>query len=252
MKTAGPTPSNRRDQYGLELVLSPLFVDVSASGDVTTRNQQVAQLISGEDKTLYLTQKVVTVRMLGDIAVANGTYTLHHKVNSAQVDEKGVFTHVFERVAWRLALHQLAADAAAPGCEVKQRKEAATDEIAVPHSALLKGRQGAAVTAPTAGRKCFTMKGLSPAALKARPAPRPGPGKQARVLGDAHHGKDFGEVRRQAEGAHILPRVRGLDQQLDHQRDAARVDVIHVREVQQDELGGLLGQRLVGAQDRIF
>jgi ketosteroid isomerase-like protein len=89
---------NRRDQYGLELVLSPLFVDVSATGDVTTRNQQVVQAITVDDKTLYLTQKVVTVRMLGDIAVANGTYTLHHKVNTAQVDDKGVFTHVFERV----------------------------------------------------------------------------------------------------------------------------------------------------------
>jgi ketosteroid isomerase-like protein len=89
---------NRRDQYSLELVLSPLFVDVSASGDVTTRNQQVAQVISADDKTLYLTQKVVTVRMLGDISVANGTYALHHKVGSAQVDEKGVFTQVFERV----------------------------------------------------------------------------------------------------------------------------------------------------------
>jgi ketosteroid isomerase-like protein len=89
---------NRRDQYGLELVMSPLFVDVSSGGDVTTRNQQVVQVISGEDKTVYLTQKVVTVRMLGDIAVANGTYTLHHKVNGNPVDEKGVFTHVFERV----------------------------------------------------------------------------------------------------------------------------------------------------------
>ena len=89
---------NRRDQYGLELVLSPLFVDVSASGDVTTRNQQVVQAISGEDKTLSLSQKVITVRMLGDIAVANGTYTLHHKVNGNPVDEKGIFTHVFERV----------------------------------------------------------------------------------------------------------------------------------------------------------
>lgn len=89
---------NRRDQYSLELVLSPLFVDVSASGDVTTRNQQVAQVITADDKTLYLTQKVVTVRMLGDISVANGTYTLHHKVGSGQVDEKGVFTQVFERV----------------------------------------------------------------------------------------------------------------------------------------------------------
>ena len=89
---------NRRDQYALELVLSPLFVDVSAQGDVTTRNQQVVQVISGQDKSVYLTQKVITVRLLGDIAVANGTYTLHHKVNAAEVDEKGIFTYVFERV----------------------------------------------------------------------------------------------------------------------------------------------------------
>ena len=88
---------NARDQYALELVLSPLFVDVSAGGDITTRNQQLAQLITGEDKTLHLEQKVITVRMMGDIAVANGTYMLHHKVGSVQVDEKGVFTHVFER-----------------------------------------------------------------------------------------------------------------------------------------------------------
>jgi ketosteroid isomerase-like protein len=89
---------NQRDQYAMELVLSPLFVDVSAVGDITTRNQQVATLITGEDKTLHLEQRVITVRLLGDIAVTNGTYVLHHKVNTAQVDEKGVFTHVFERV----------------------------------------------------------------------------------------------------------------------------------------------------------
>ena len=88
---------NQRDQYALELVLSPLFMDVSASGDFTTRNQQLAQLITGEDKTLHLEQRVITVRMLGDIAVANGTYALRRKAGSAQVDEKGVFTHVFER-----------------------------------------------------------------------------------------------------------------------------------------------------------
>jgi len=91
------TAINDRDQYGLELVLSPLFVDVSASGDITTRNQQVASVITGEDKTIHLEQRVITVRMLGDIAVANGTYALHHKVPAGPVDEKGVFTHVFER-----------------------------------------------------------------------------------------------------------------------------------------------------------
>jgi ketosteroid isomerase-like protein len=90
---------NQRDQYALELVLSPLFVDVSASGDITTRNQQLAQLITLEDKTLHLDQRVITVRMLGDIAVANGTYLLRHKAASGSnpVEEKGVFTHVFER-----------------------------------------------------------------------------------------------------------------------------------------------------------
>ena len=94
---------NLRDQYGLELVLAPLFMDVSASGDISTRNQQVADLISSDDKTMHLEQRVITVRMLGDIAVANGTYVLHHKIQSGQVDEKGVFTHVFERVhgGWR-------------------------------------------------------------------------------------------------------------------------------------------------------
>ena len=88
---------NARDQYSLELVLSPLFVDVSASGDITTRNQQLAQLIIGEDKTMHLEQRVITVRLLGDTAVANGTYVFHHKAASGQVDEKGVFTHVFEK-----------------------------------------------------------------------------------------------------------------------------------------------------------
>ncbi len=91
------TSVNDRDQYALELVLSPLFVDVSASGDITTRNQQVAFVITGEDKTIHLEQRVITVRMLGDIAVANGTYALHHKVASSEVNEKGIFTHVFER-----------------------------------------------------------------------------------------------------------------------------------------------------------
>jgi ketosteroid isomerase-like protein len=89
---------NQHDQYSIENVLSPLFVDVAANGDITTRNQQIVQVLNSDDKTIWLTQKVITVRMLGDIAVANGTYTLHHRVNSATVDEKGVFTHVFERL----------------------------------------------------------------------------------------------------------------------------------------------------------
>lgn len=93
------TAINIRDQYALELVLSPLFVDVAANGDITTRNQQVASLLANEDKTIQLQQKVITVRPLGDIAVANGTYALHHKgPDGKPTDEKGVFTHVFQKV----------------------------------------------------------------------------------------------------------------------------------------------------------
>jgi hypothetical protein len=124
---------NQHDQYSLENVLSPLFVDVAANGDITTRNQQIVQAISVDDKTIWLTQKVITVRMLGDIAVANGTYTLHHRVNAAPSDEKGVFTHVFERLrgGWvcvnsqRTALKQ---DNANP----KQKKQSASEPFHFP------------------------------------------------------------------------------------------------------------------------
>jgi ketosteroid isomerase-like protein len=88
---------NNRDQYALELVLSPLFVGISATGDITTRNQELSGVIADQDKTLHLDQRVITVRLLGDTAVTNGTYTLHHKVATGPVDEKGVFTHVFQK-----------------------------------------------------------------------------------------------------------------------------------------------------------
>ncbi len=99
---------NRRDQYGLENVLSPLFLDVSAAGDITTRNQQLAFLIATDDKSLHIEQKVIAVRMLGDTAVANGTYVLRHRGNSGTGRRKG---RVYARLRARsqhLALHQFA------------------------------------------------------------------------------------------------------------------------------------------------
>lgn len=91
------TAVNTRDQYGLELALSPLFVDISASGDITTRNQQVVQMLNGEAKETHYDQKAITVRKLGDVAVVNGTYELNYKTAAGPVTERGVFTHVFER-----------------------------------------------------------------------------------------------------------------------------------------------------------
>lgn len=89
---------NQRDQYGLELVLSPLFINVSSTGDVSSRNQQIVALINQEDRNASTDARVVTVRMLGDVAVASGTYSYKHKANGTEIEEKGVFTHVFQRV----------------------------------------------------------------------------------------------------------------------------------------------------------
>lgn len=130
LEDAWSTAVNAHDQYGLENVLSPLFVDVAANGDITTRNQQVVQVITGEDKTIHLTQKVITVRMLGDIAVANGTYALHHKVGTSEEDEKGVFTHVFERLrgGWACINSQRTLVQENAGQKGKGKKPSTTEE----------------------------------------------------------------------------------------------------------------------------
>lgn len=122
------TAINTHDQYSLELVLSPLFIDIAGSGDITTRNQQLANVINNDDKTLHLSQHVITVRMLGDTAIVNGTYDLHHKAGSKDEDTKGIFTHVFERQhgtwqcinAQRTVLRQ-----EEPGAKKKKKSDAA-------------------------------------------------------------------------------------------------------------------------------
>jgi ketosteroid isomerase-like protein len=88
----------RRDQYGMELVLAPQFIGISASGDVTTRNQQIAGLFvkgAGPDS---LEQKVISVRFVGEVAIVNGTYVISWKTEKGPFQEKGIFSHVFEHV----------------------------------------------------------------------------------------------------------------------------------------------------------
>lgn len=87
----------KRDQFALENILSPQFVDISAQGEITTRNQQVARLFIKEGNTLALTQKVVSTRIFGETAVVTGTYILRKKEAAGTSTDKGVFTHVFGR-----------------------------------------------------------------------------------------------------------------------------------------------------------
>ena len=88
----------KRDQYGLELVLAPQFIGISASGDVATRNQQIAQLFVKGEEPDSLEQKVISVRFVGDVAIVNGTYVMSWKTDKGPVLEKGIFSHVFEHV----------------------------------------------------------------------------------------------------------------------------------------------------------
>ena len=88
----------KRDQYALELVLAPQFIGISATGDVTTRNQQIANLFVKNSGLDSLSQKVVSVRFVGEVAIVNGTYMMSWKTDKGPVLEKGIFSHVFEHV----------------------------------------------------------------------------------------------------------------------------------------------------------
>src|SRR3984957_20987644 len=92
------TAVTKRDQYGLELVLAPEFIGISASGDVATRNQQIAHLLVKNAGPDSLEQKVVSVRFVGDVAIVNGTYVMSWRGEKGPVLEKGIFSHVFEHV----------------------------------------------------------------------------------------------------------------------------------------------------------
>jgi ketosteroid isomerase-like protein len=87
----------KRDQYALELVLSSEFVDVSATGDVTTRNQQIAKLIEKDSDPLSLDQRVLSVRISGNVAVVVGSYTELRRIHGKPVKSSGMFTHVFQK-----------------------------------------------------------------------------------------------------------------------------------------------------------
>jgi hypothetical protein len=132
------TAVNKRDQYGLELVLSPQFIGVSATGDVTTRDQQIARLFVKEAEPVSVEQKVVSVRTIDNIAIVNGTYVMHWKLGSNPLDEKGVFSHVFEhtRGGWVCVNSQQTVVAeggkAVVAKETKEKEKSKTSTAALP------------------------------------------------------------------------------------------------------------------------
>ena len=89
---------NKRDQYAMEMVLAPEFIGISATGDVTTRKQQIAQLFVKDALPDSLQQKVINVRFVDAVAVVNGTYTMSWKGEKGPVLEKGIYSQVFQHV----------------------------------------------------------------------------------------------------------------------------------------------------------
>lgn len=92
----------KNDQYALEFLLSPVFVNISSKGDVTTRNQQIALLFDKGDEPVSLEQRVVSVRTFGDTAVVSGTYIAKWRTDGNVREERGIFTHIYshDRSHW--------------------------------------------------------------------------------------------------------------------------------------------------------
>jgi hypothetical protein len=87
----------KQDQYTLENLMSPVYVDISSGGDITTRNQQIALLYEKSGpQPVSMEQRVVNVRTIEDVTVVDGTYIQKWKVNGVVHEERGIFTHVYQ------------------------------------------------------------------------------------------------------------------------------------------------------------
>jgi hypothetical protein len=133
----------QRDQYALELVLAPQFIDIAATGEVTSRNQQIARLFVKNGAPVSTERKVVSTRLVGNIAIVNGTYVTHWKVDKGPVDEKGIFSHVFEHTTagWLcLNAQQTVVSEGAKQTAAKQKPKSRPGDAALP--TVYKGPSG--------------------------------------------------------------------------------------------------------------
>ncbi len=125
----------KNDQYTMEFLLSPLFVDISSTGDVSTRNQQIAMLFQKGEEPVSMQQRVVSVRMFGDTAVVSGTYIIRWRMNSNIHEERGIFTHVYNRSRMRWACvnaQRTAVMDLTPGKQKAQKKSDAPEPFHIP------------------------------------------------------------------------------------------------------------------------
>lgn len=103
------TALTHQDQFTLETILAPSFVDISSTGEISTRNQEVAAMFEkGLPQAQSLRQRVVDVRVIEDVAIVDGTYEETTKLNGIERAEQGVFTHIYQRTrdVWKCVQSQ--------------------------------------------------------------------------------------------------------------------------------------------------
>lgn len=146
----------KRDQYAMELVLAPEFIGISASGDVSTRKQQIAQIFVKDALPDSLQQKVINVRFVDAVAIVNGTYTMSWRAEKGPVLEKGIFSQVFQHVptGWQCLNSQrtVVADEVTGQARAKAKPAKKSDAELPMHVPLVyKGPESTQTVPPAAG-----------------------------------------------------------------------------------------------------
>jgi ketosteroid isomerase-like protein len=116
---------DHRDQYALELVLAPDFLNVGTDGEITTRNLQIARLLQKHDTLPSLRRRVVDVRDYGDITIVVGTFIEGSRTDKQAAEHDGVFTHVYQQVRgkWRCVSAHWTALQPAPATRNRRSKK---------------------------------------------------------------------------------------------------------------------------------
>jgi hypothetical protein len=148
----------KRDQYTLENLMSPVYVDISSGADITTRNQQIALLYEKSGpQPVSMEQRVVNVRTIEDVAVVDGTYIQKWKVNGALHEERGIFTHVYQhaRGTWVCVNSQRTAVVEQGGEKTKKPEKKSTAALPFHIPLLYKGKDSSQ-PAPAPGSDATT------------------------------------------------------------------------------------------------
>lgn len=140
-----------KDQYAMDLLLSPVYVGISSTGEVTTRNQQISDMFDkGAPQPASMLQRVISVRTFGGTAVVSGTYEITWKIDGRDREERGIFTHVYTQAQnrWECVNAQRTSVVdTTPGSAKKKKAKNSTSDAEQPfHIPLL--HKGAASTQP--------------------------------------------------------------------------------------------------------